>query len=71
MLPFDADEILENLRKERYVAPEDCLLFREKADQKGVLRWLRPLLSVGVRKHFQRFHLRDAKRDSVPRLAHR
>jgi len=22
MLPFDADEILENLRKERYVAPE-------------------------------------------------
>jgi len=65
MLPFDADEVLENLRKERYVAPEDTFSFPQKLIRK-IYYAVRPLLSVGFRKHFQRFHLRERRNIEFP-----
>jgi hypothetical protein len=65
MLPFDADEILENLRKERYVAPEDVSSLPKKIIRK-LYYAARPFLPVGVRKHLQRFHLRERKNIEFP-----
>ncbi len=65
LLPFDADEILENLRKERYVATEDASSLPQNVIRK-IYYAARPLLSVGVRKHFQRFHLRERRRIEFP-----
>jgi hypothetical protein len=58
-LPFDASEIIENLRRERYSAH-----FREEGSVlNAILRktyyLLRPSLSVSVRRHLQKIHLRD------------
>ena len=66
MLPFDADEIVENLRKERYIVPEVAASFAKNLIRKAYYQ-ARPLLSVGVRKHFQRLHLRDWKKIEFPR----
>jgi hypothetical protein len=66
LLPFDADEILENLRKEKYIAPEGAPSFKKNLIRKAYYL-LRPLLSVGVRKHLQRLHLRDWKKIEFPR----
>ena len=65
MLPFDADEILENLRKERYVGAEGTLSFARQLVRKTYYV-SRPFLSVGVRKHFQRFHLRERRNIAFP-----
>ena len=65
MLPFDADEILENLRKERYVGAEQTLSFARQLVRKTYYV-SRPFLSVGVRKHFQRFHLRERRNIAFP-----
>jgi hypothetical protein len=64
-LPFDVDEILENLRRERYVTPEGSYSLPQKAIRK-IYYAVRPLLSVSVRKHFQRFHLRARKQIEFP-----
>ena len=64
-LPFDADEIVENLRRERYVAPQKTPSPAKKAIE-TIYYAVRPLLSVGVRKHFQRYHLRGRKRIKFP-----
>jgi hypothetical protein len=58
-LPFDASEVIENLRRERYSAH-----FREEgsvfnAMLRKVYYLLRPFVSVSVRRHFQKIHLRD------------
>ncbi len=66
LLPFDADEIVENLRKERYIAPEAAPSFAKNLIRESYY-FLRPLLSVSVRKHFQRLHLRDWKKIEFPR----
>jgi hypothetical protein len=65
MLPFDADELLENLRRERYVPAEDASSFAERLIRKTYYV-VRPFLSVGVRKHFQRFHLRERRKVEFP-----
>ena len=65
-LPFDMDEIVENLRKERYVAPEAASSFPKKLIRKSYYV-ARPFLSVAIRKHFQRIHLRDRKKIEFPR----
>ena len=62
-LPFDPNEIVENLRKERYVASDAESSLPKKIIRKAYYT-ARPLLPVGIRKHFQRFHLRE--RRSVP-----
>jgi hypothetical protein len=64
-LPFDANEILENLRRERYVAKPGSGSFVGKLIRNAYYV-ARPFLSVSVRKHFQRFHLRDRKRIEFP-----
>jgi len=63
-LPFDPEEVIENLQRERYSAH-----FREPGSlSRTILRktyyLLRPYLSVPVRKHLQRIHLRNW--DQIP-----
>lgn len=58
-LPFDAFEIIQNLRHERYSAH-----FREEGSAlnnlvRKVYYFLRPLLTVTIRRHLQRIRLRD------------
>lgn len=64
VLPFDPEEVIENLQRERYSAH-----FRESGRlSHAVLRKLyylfRPLLAVPVRKHLQKIHLRNW--DKIP-----
>jgi len=64
-LPFDVNEILGNFLRERYLATQ-----RGSSLPKSVIRkayyLARPLLPVGVRKYFQRFHLRERRSISFP-----
>jgi hypothetical protein len=56
-LPFDPGEVMANLRYERYI---DNDLAREKGSLiRNVYYVLRRLLPVAVRKHLQRYRLRD------------
>lgn len=66
VLPFDLTEVVENLQRERYSAH-----FREagrlsNAVIRKVYYLLRPYLSVGMRKHLQRIHLRKWNQISFP-----
>ena len=64
-LPFDADEIAENLRREQYVPkPEDPSLPERSIRRAYYVA--RPFLPVSVRKHLQRFHLRERKKIAFP-----
>lgn len=68
VLPFDLDEVAENLRWERYVAPSQGLdrsLFHRALRQGYYV--LRPLLGVAVRKHLQRAYLRSWQSIPFPR----
>jgi hypothetical protein len=65
LLPFDADEILGNLRTERYVAPDDASSFSKKLIRE-LYYAARPFLPVGIRKYFQRFHLRERRNITFP-----
>jgi hypothetical protein len=65
LLPFDADEVLENLRKEKYVSPEVAPSFAGRLIRKTYYA-ARPFLPVSVRKHFQRFHLRERRKIEFP-----
>lgn len=68
-LPFDPAEVLENLRFERYRG------IMGPAQNRGALSTLvrkaydivRPILSVSVRKHLQRLHLRSWEQIPFPR----
>jgi hypothetical protein len=68
-LPLDPNEVIENLRYERYVqhpaAPRTLLGAHTLVS--NVYYWLRPFLPVAVRKHLQRAHLRDWKTIPFPR----
>ncbi len=63
-LPFDPSQIVENLRREVYVGD-----WRQGASSTlaEAYYFLRPALSVGVRRHLQRFHLKGWERLSFPR----
>ena len=68
-LPFNPSEIIANLRYERYASHSNG---REKVPTAtSILRkayyLTRPLLSVSVRKHLQRIHLRGRNNISFPR----
>ncbi len=62
-LPFDPDELIENLRREKY-------LNHHWEPGAAAMRYfyylLRPYMSVSVRKYLQRFRLRDWKSLSFP-----
>jgi len=64
-LPFDVDEVVNNLRLELYSQEASS-----RADTKSIGRvyyLLRPLLSVGFRRHIQKWYLRDWDRLPFPR----
>jgi hypothetical protein len=65
ILPFDADEVLENFRKERYVAPEAASSFAKELIRKAYYV-ARPALPVGIRKHLQQLHLRGRRETQFP-----
>src|SRR5580693_2641796 len=65
MLPFDTDEILLNLRTEKYVDAADGSSPLKKLTRNAYYA-ARPFLSVKVRKHVQRFHLRERKSIEFP-----
>jgi hypothetical protein len=55
-LPFDFEEVVDNLRYERYAASADGNSAL-RAILNSIYYSVRPLLSVGVRKHLQRIRL--------------
>ena len=63
-LPFDPDEIAENLWREEYLGhsqAETSVLFT------NLYYFLRPVLPVSLRRHLQRFHLRGWEESLFPR----
>ena len=67
-LPFDLSEVVTNLRRERYGRSSDGIVTRVAASaaSRSLYYFLRPMLSVGVRKHLQRIRLRDWNRIPFP-----
>jgi hypothetical protein len=67
-LPFDADEVVTNLREERYAAKRHRRHVGSAG--RGLARrayyFVRPFLGVGVRKHLQRISLRDSEEIQFP-----
>ena len=61
-LPFDPSAVADALRRERYLdnrLPSDATTFEPKSLARRAYYGLRPLLPVAVRKHAQRWALRD------------
>lgn len=65
-IPFDAAEVVENLRRERYAASfrEEGRIFNEIIRKAYYV--LRPLLPVPARKHMQKARLRDWQKLKFP-----
>jgi hypothetical protein len=63
-LTFDPSEVIENLRRERYVEDWRSGLSSAVAQ---MYYFLRPALPVGVRRHLQKFHLRGWNELPFPR----
>lgn len=58
VLPFDPTEVIDNLRLERYANRDNQrALNRWKQSLRNAYYFLRPLMHVNVRRHFQRAHL--------------
>jgi hypothetical protein len=64
LLPFDLDQVLDNLRYERYVNGGTRWL--ETAWAKDAYYQLRPYLPVALRKHLQRVYLRGWESRTFP-----
>jgi hypothetical protein len=64
-LPFDLDEVVNNLRNELY-SQEASSPAATKSIGRQAYYWLRPFLSVGFRKHIQRWYLRGWDRLPFP-----
>lgn len=64
-LPFDVDDVTENLRRERYVSKAFAPSVSDKLIRRAYYV-ARPFLSVNVRKHLQRYHLRERKNIEFP-----
>ena len=67
-LPFDLNEIVDNLRNERYPLNSNGLAGKitERALSRKVYYLLRPLLLVGIRKHLQKVRLRGWEKIKFP-----
>lgn len=65
-LPFDPLEIINNLRNERYISPENQGSGFRKAARR-LYYFARPLLGVGLRKHLQRASLNGWRQRAFPR----
>jgi peptidoglycan/xylan/chitin deacetylase (PgdA/CDA1 family) len=58
-LPFDTNQVVDNLRYERYVEPAGWQARVQSSWVRDVYYRLRPMLPVALRKHLQRIYLRD------------
>jgi hypothetical protein len=68
-LPFSPDELIDNLRREKYAASVNTQISYVSNNQSLPRRLyyaIRPLLPVGVRKHLQRIALQDWSKISFP-----
>src|SRR5689334_16350832 len=59
ILPFDVDQVADNLRYERYEGVSGWQKWIQASPLRDVYYGLRPLLSVPIRKHLQKLYLRD------------
>jgi len=66
-LPFDPSDVIDNLRLERYAKGRHGVWNVWNRSLKNVYYLLRPLMSVNVRKHLQRAHLRGWQTLPFPR----
>jgi hypothetical protein len=66
VLPFDPQEVLDNLRFERYVKPGVSKSWVEKSWTQRAYYALRPALPVAVRKHMQRAYFRWRRGGTFP-----
>lgn len=64
-LPFDPSEVVTNLRREIYV--DDWRGVEPLSVLASMYYFLRPILSIGVRRHLQRFHLKGWNKLPFPR----
>jgi len=67
-LPFDLNQVVDNLRGERYVSSSSRSLAKITGSRalRQIYYALRPLLGVPVRKHLQRIHLNGWERIVFP-----
>jgi len=66
VLPFDHNQVLENLRYERYVSPSGSQRWIEASWTKSLYYGLRPMLPVFVRKHLQKAYLQQREEATFP-----
>jgi len=66
VLPFDHNQVLENLRYERYVSPSGSRRWTEASWTKSLYYGLRPMLPVFVRKHLQKAYLQSREDPAFP-----
>jgi hypothetical protein len=69
VLPFEIDEVVTNLREERYSIKSSRLLERLTSSwgSRTLYYFLRPMLGVGVRRHLQKIRLTGWDRIPFPR----
>jgi len=65
VLPFAPDEIIENLRLERYI-PNDGAGSQLQAFLRRLYYWVRPLTSLSTRRLVQKFHARNWGKEAFP-----
>ena len=67
-LPFDLSQIIDNLRRERYIANSRASWKKSLAGRasRKAYYFLRPILPVSVRKHLQRAHLKGWDKTPFP-----
>jgi len=65
-LPFDPDEVIGNLRYERYVHPVSSAPGGLRRSVRNAYYLARPLLPVFVRKHLQKAHLNGWRKLAFP-----
>lgn len=68
-LPFDAAQVVDNLRYERYVAAEAGEARLRRGGVRSIYYFLRPALGVSVRKHLQRRYFRGWEKIPFPKMA--
>jgi hypothetical protein len=65
-LPFDPDQVVDSLRYERYTEVSGTASSPLQGGANRLYYFIRPLLSVAVRKHLQRIRLKDWDKVSFP-----